>query len=400
MAITDKKTGPWGLDQVYNKINQGSIWSYSGAGQLWVWGSNNYGNFGVNNRTQYSSPVQVPGNWTNSKVFRKCGEADIFHSAVIKSDGTLWSWGNNTYGRLGHNNQTHYSSPVQVGSDTTWSSGDLLRMATGAIKTDNTLWSWGYGNWGMLGQNESNQPYSSPIQIPGTNWSQTAGGHLNCFGIKTDGTLYAWGNNHHGKLGLNQNQNDSGFSRSSPAQVPGTTWSIVSALPSGGGAVKTDGTLWMWGSNGSGNLGQGNLTQYSSPVQVPGTTWGKTTLTFPNGNNAMANIKTDGTLWMWGDNSEGQLGQNDRTSCSSPKQVPGTTWRSITTIGDSMVYIATKTDGTLWAWGKNDDGLVAQSTQPDNGGEDAYSSPTQIPGTAWTEMVGAAGWGGAVIKEV
>ena len=394
------KTGVWNLQQVRDKQLQ-DLWSYSGAAELWVWGSQtNTGALGQNSHTSYSSPVQVPGNWVSANIFRHAGENPSLHTAVVKSDGTLWTWGNNDDGELGHNNShpVNYSSPVQVGSGTDWSTGSLIRRGTGAVKTDGTLWSWGYGNWGMLGQNESNIKRSSPVQIPGTTWSQVVGGHLNVFGLKTDGTLWAWGNNHNGKLGLNQNENDSGASRSSPAQIPGTTWASVSATPSGGRATKTDGTLWTWGHNGYGQLGHGNDTNVSSPTQVPGTTWGTTQLTLPNGSEIQGAIKTDGTLWMWGQNTEGQLGQNNRTTYSSPRQIPGTTWRSLTNIGNNSTYIATKTDGTLWAWGQNDDGMNAQNNEPDNSGIDAYSSPVQIPGTAWTEMIGSAGNGGAVIK--
>ena len=394
------KTGVWNLQQVRDKQLQ-DLWSYSGAATLWVWGKNDTGSLGQNDNAARSSPVQVPGNWVSAQIFRHVGESDNKHTGVVKNDGTLWMWGNNDDGELGQNNShpVNYSSPVQVGSGTDWSTGSNIRRGTGAVKTDGTLWSWGYGNWGMLGQNESNIKRSSPVQIPGTTWSQIVGGHLNVFGLKTDGELWAWGNNHNGKLGLNQNENDSGASRSSPAQIPGTTWASVAATPSGGRATKTDGTLWTWGYNGYGQLGDNSTTSRSSPTQIPGTTWGTTQLTLPNGNETQAAIKTDGTLWMWGYNNYGQLGQNNKTSYSSPRQVGSdTTWRSITSLGMNSTYIATKTDGTLWGLGSNHDGLCAQNNDPDNGGIDSYSSPIQIPGTVWTEMIGAAGYGAAIIK--
>ena len=393
------KTGVWNLQQVRDKQLQ-SLWSYAGLGELWVWGyQSNTGALGQNSHLNYSSPTQIPGSWADAKILRKSGDGDYNHTTVIKSDGTLWSWGRNENGQLGQNSTTYYSSPVQVGSDTTWSTGSGIRKATAAIKTDGTLWSWGYANWGMMAQNNVNVKYSSPVQIPGTTWAQVSGGHLNVFGVKTDGTLWAWGNNHEGKLGLNQNQNDSGFSKSSPVQIPGTTWAVASGQYNAGFAAKTDGTLWAWGYNANGELGQGNTTKYSSPVQVPGTTWGTTQLTFMQGVEQMGSIKTDGTLWMWGKNERGNLGQNNLTNYSSPRQVPGTTWRSAVFLGATgCTTLATKTDGTLWAWGDNNDGRCAQNNDPDNGGVNAYSSPVQIPGTAWTEMMGAAGSGLAVIK--
>ena len=89
---------------------------------------------------------------------------------AVKNDGTLWGWGRNEYGELGQNSRTDYSSPVQVGTDTTWSSVSSGAYSAGAIKTDGTLWNWGTGSNGQLGVN-STVSYSSPIQVPGTDWT-------------------------------------------------------------------------------------------------------------------------------------------------------------------------------------------------------------------------------------
>ena len=216
MAITDKKTGPWGLDQVYNKINQGSIWEYSGAQQLFTVGRDNQGQLGLNDQVAaISSPTQVPG--------------------------------------------------------TTWSEIHCPRngQRSLALKTDGTLWSWGAYEDGASGLNIA-QSFSSPVQIPGTTW-EVIEGHANVsLSQKTDGTLWAWGNNSFGNLGQNNRTN-----YSSPIQIGSdTTWSKnISAGDGKTGAVKTDGTLWVWGDNAPGQLGQNNRTQYSSPVQIPGTSW-------------------------------------------------------------------------------------------------------------------------------
>ena len=120
MAITDKKKGVWGLDQVYNKINQGSIWTYPRT--LWTWGWNSYGQLGQGDKVDRSSPVQVGSDTTWAYVTG--GSHGTTQVAMgVKTDGTLWAWGYNTYGQLGQNSRTpsgDRSSPVQVGSDTTW----------------------------------------------------------------------------------------------------------------------------------------------------------------------------------------------------------------------------------------------------------------------------------------
>jgi len=227
---------------------------------LWSMGYNPNGQLGQNNRTDYSSPIQIPGTTWSSIA---CGRR---HSLSIKTDGTLWSWGYNPYGQLGQNNRTYYSSPVQI-PGTAWSSISGASQQSLATKTDGTLWSWGYNNNGGLGQNNRTY-YSSPTQIPGTTWSSIAAGNGISFATKTDGTLWSWGQNQVGELGQNNTTQ-----YSSPVQIPGTTWSSVSGGSQFVSATKTDNTLWSWGSNNYGGLGQNNTTKYSSPVQIPGTSW-------------------------------------------------------------------------------------------------------------------------------
>ena len=246
MAITDKKTGVWGLDQTYNKINQGSIWSYNTTANLYTWGRNEYGQLGLNQTTplSISSPTQVPGSWGANDGMTVSGRKVSARNHVlnIKGDGTLWTWGSNNKGQLGQSSIVNYSSPIQIGSDTNWSSlGDLEQYAIStAIKTDGTLWVWGDG--------DSKQQYgamidrSSPTQVPGTTWSASFTGKDHIGGIKTDGTLWLWGTNQEGQLGQNDTT-DSYF----PLQVPGTTWVSVTGTSKSTLATKSDGTLWSWG---------------------------------------------------------------------------------------------------------------------------------------------------------
>jgi alpha-tubulin suppressor-like RCC1 family protein len=144
--------------------------------------------------------------------------------------------------------------------------------------------------------------------------------------IKNDGTLWAWGSNNDGRLGLNNTT-----SNSSPVQVGSlNNWAHV--MPGSGSfslAIKTDGTLWSWGLNGSGQLGLGDTTNRSSPVQVGSLTdWAYAGVTSA-GSFA---LKTDGTIWAWGTNSSGQLGLGDTTNRSSPVQIGSiNTWLDIST---------------------------------------------------------------------
>ena len=375
MAITDKKTGPWGLDQVYNKINQGSIWDYTGQGHLYSWGNNTNGRLGVNSQTKYSSPIQIPGAWGPSSIVRV---ADGVYS--VKTDGTLWTWGRNQ-ARLGHNDTTARSSPVQV-PGTTWSEPGTAGDSGACTKTDGTLWIWGLDYNGQLAQNNQTQ-YSSPKQIPGTTWSRVSGGDGWYIALKTDGTLWAWGENAQGQLGQNNKTQ-----RSSPIQIPGTTWSDIGCQRDSSWAMKTDGTLWAWGKNTDGQLGQNNKTEYSSPRQVGSdTTWSKLGVFPPQSGAQCIATKTDGTLWVWGGAGDYGIlcngGVGDSFNRSSPVQIPGTNWS--TTIRphiESNCASAVKTDGTGWVWGRNDDGILGQN-QPSN---THRSSPVQLPGT-WLDLM-------------
>jgi len=287
-------------------------------GTMWVWGRNQQGALGQNNTTYYSSPVQIPGtNWTGTYDTMS---GAYFTSFAIKTDGTLWSWGYNGNGALGQNDRTTRSSPVQV-PGTTWAVTASTIGATYAIKTDGTLWVWGYNATGALGLNQpANTRYSSPTQIPGTTWSKIATGERNAFALKTDGTMWSWGRNESGWLGLNEGANP-GPHKSSPCQIGSdTSWTSNYAVSYQGAlAIKTDGTLWSWGKNNNGHLGQNSQANYSSPVQVGSeSTWSSVNI---SGEFKVRAIKTDGTLWSWGYNHKGQLGLNDTTQRSSPTQV-------------------------------------------------------------------------------
>jgi alpha-tubulin suppressor-like RCC1 family protein len=337
---------------------------------------------GINDKTNRSSPVQIPGTTWSATKFR----AGHLNSSAIKTDGTLWIWGNNEQGELGQNSNTNYSSPIQIPG--TWSMVDLGYECSTGLKTDGTLWTWGQGTFGRTGVNIVTS-ISSPTQIPGTTWANVQSDAYGMCATKTDGTLWVWGSNNMGQLGQNSPVSSH---VSSPVQIPGTTWSTTA--DSYGAAfytflaIKTDGTLWGWGRGSIGGLGQNNEVNYSSPIQIPGTTWSKVKGGYYGWTTA---TKTDGTLWMMGQNNEGQLGQNQPGSvdASSPVQVPGTTWSHVA--AGFHAAAATKTDGTLWAWGNNEQGPLGQNSEVN------YSSPVQIPGTDWHRVDGPLSNGGVFL---
>ena len=380
------KTGVWITNEIYEKINAGFL-NYAAPGgdvdaivdfTYWTWGGQNYGDAGNNCGGYFatSSPIQLPGsNW-------QCLAASSTNTYyAIKSDRTLWTWGSGGYGLLGLNSITDRSSPTQI-PGTSWNCISGGTPTAGAIKTDGTLWMWGCNVDGRLGIGTNvGVAYSSPVQIPGTAWCHFDGGGYMSTALKTDGTLWLWGGGAAGS-GLNNT-----ISYSSPVQIPGTSW--VESY--GGGTVmarKTDNTLWAWGSNAGGdaaNLGINSIacTYVSSPVQIPGTAWAEVYNPSPSQNTFAR--KTDGTLWAWGRNALGALGLNivqSPTCCavSSPAQIPGTNWCILTERAMDNGAGAIKSDGTLWIWGYSNFGRVPPGTT---------SSPIQVPGTSWWRLAGS-----------
>ena len=345
-------------------------------GGLWSCGYNVFGGLGDSTVTYKSSPVQTITGGTNWKQVAGGG----YHTAAIKTDGTLWSWGQNLYGQLGDSTTvTGRSSPVQtIAGGTNWKQVSGCFYHTAAIKTDGTLWLCGYNIFGGLGDSTVTNR-SSPVQTitGGTKWKQVAGGSVHTAAIKTDGTLWTWGYNGFGGLGDSTVTN-----RSSPVQTiaGGTNWKQVACGAYHTAAIKTDGTLWTCGYNVTGCLGDSTVTNRSSPVQTitGGTNWKQVAC----GTFNTAAIKTDGTLWSCGYNFRGQLGDSTITGRSSPVQTitGGTNWKQVACTRSNTAAI--KTDGTLWTWGFNIFGQLGDITNTDK------SSPVQTitGGTNWKQV--------------
>jgi len=345
--------------------------------ELWTWGFNSSGQLGTGTTVSRSSPGTTAGGGTTWCQVN-AGNA---HTVAIKTDGTLWTWGGNTTGILGTGTTVSRSSPgTTAGGGTTWCQVSAFNAHTVAIKTDGTLWTWGCNNAGQLGTGTI-VSRSSPGTTAGggTTWCQVNAGNEHNAAIKTDGSLWTWGSGAVGRLGDNSIVN-----RSSPGTTAGggTTWCQVSSS-NHTAAVKTDGTLWTWGENASGRLGNNSTVNISSPGTTAGggTTWCQVNA----GNEHNAAIKTDGSLWTWGCNGTGRLGDNTVLNRSSPGTTAGggTTWCQVSIACASSAAI--KTDGTLWTWGCNATGQLGTGTTV------SRSSPgtTAGGGTTWCQVSAA-----------
>ena len=290
--------------------------------ELWTWGRNIFA-IGDNTGTDRSTPVTTFAGGTNWKQV----SGGRGTSVAIKTDGTLWTWGDNSYGKLGDNTATNRSTPVTTfAGGTNWKQVACGGYHTAAIKTDGTLWTWGRSFFGAIGDNTTTNR-STPVTTfaGGTNWKQVAGGQFHTAAIKTDGTLWTWGSNGGRAIG------DNTFTdRLTPVTTfaGGTNWKQV-ACGTHTAAIKTDGTLWTWGSAGFGGLGVNDNTQRLTPITTfaGGTNWKQVSCTINN----IAAIKTDGTLWTWGWNFYGQLGDNTTTNRCTPVTTfaGGTNWKQV-----------------------------------------------------------------------
>jgi alpha-tubulin suppressor-like RCC1 family protein len=385
-------------------------------GTLWTWGNNSSGQLGDNALgTNRCTPVTTFAGGTNWKQVA-CGRE---YTAAIKTDGTLWSWGNNASGQLGRNpdNGAILTPVTTFAGGTNWADtattdpAELYTLSAGtnftaAIKTDGTLWTWGGNAYGRLGDNTTTNR-STPVTTfaGGTNWKQVFSGDRHTAAIKTDGTLWTWGNQGNGALGDNTTTQ-----RITPVTTfaGGTNWKQVACASIRFNftvAIKTDGTLWTWGRNFNGQLGDNTTTQRITPVTTfaGGTDWKQVTC----GDTHTSAIKTDGTLWTWGRNTEGQLGDNTATDRLTPVTTftGGTNWKQVA--GGGYYTAAIKTDGTLWTWGRNTSGQIGDNTiiqrstpvTTTAGGSNwkqvsckgSYTAAIKTDGTLWTWGLGTSG---------
>ena len=340
------------------------------VGELYVCGSGAFGCLGTGNTSDLDEIVQLGSltDWIDADMVGVQTLSQNLFAHAVKTDGTLWAWGRAADGQLGDGTTTDKSSPIQIGSLTTWYNVSAGERGTASVKTDGTIWNWGINNLGQLGQGDTTNR-SSPVQIGSlTNWASASRSADSTVARKTDGTLWSWGSGANGQLGDGTSVN-----KSSPVQIGSlTTWASVASGTDHRAAIKTDGTLWVWGNNAYGQLGNGESgSTYSSPIQVGSLTdWSKVNA----GKDHTIAIKTNGTLWTWGRNLYGQLGHGNTTNLSSPVQVGSLTDWDIAN-GFSGHTVALKTNGTLWAWGHGDSGQLGQ----DETGDDAdRSSPVQV----------------------
>jgi alpha-tubulin suppressor-like RCC1 family protein len=320
--------------------------------------------------------VQVAAGWTTSSG----------HGLEARSDGTVWAWGDNLSGDLGDGTTTGRLAPVQVTGLT-----GVTQVAGGcnhslALRSDGTVWAWGDNSAGELGRGTVTDHEVTPAPVAGlAGVVKIAAGCEYSLALRSDGTVWAWGANPVGELGT-------GGAASSAVPVHVTGVSRVTAIAAGWNSavavVLNGASVWTWGDNDSGQLGDGTLVTRTTPVRVTqlGTTHIAGAAAGGGGRigGFAAILGTDGSVWAWGADNTGQLGN---APAATPATRPVNTIRAgsgITQIAAGAIHmVALKSDGTVLAWGENGNGELGTGTTT------PVTGPVQVAGLASATQVAA-----------
>ena len=342
--------------QCWLKVSSGTEHTVAIAtnGTLWAWGTNSNGQLGTGTSISFSViPVQVgtANNWSDIAAGTDFTIA-IRTSGLLDNIKTLWAWGSNGSGQLGDGTFIGKTVPTQIGTSPNWSQISASTTHSIAINDtstpftpgNKTLWGWGRNNVGQLGNGiTANQ--NTPIQI-GTaiDWGQVAAGGSYSIAQKTNGQLFAWGLNNVGQLGIN-----STATTTARTQI-GTDSDWSSNIIAGSVhtlAIKNNGTLWAWGLNTSGQLGNGLTTNTLLPIQIgTATDWAKVVV----GTEHTVALKTNGDVYTWGKNDVGQLG----IGTNIPNLARNLIEANVASISARNTHsFVVKTEGRLKSWGTN-----------------------------------------------
>lgn len=307
-------------------------------GTVWAWGQQE--SFAPMQKNGLNNVVEIAGGGS--------------HFMALRSDGTIWAWGSNAYGQLGDGTTVSSGTPVQV-----LGLNQVVAITAGwdhslALLADGSVWGWGDNVFGQLSTDVSRSTQLSPIQISGLSGIVSiSAGNYHSVALHVDGSVWVWGNDSHGVLGTGQSRGQA----FPPVRLASPT-GVVQVI-SGGSHIlarRSDGTLWAWGSNGAGQVGSGVSSSISVPIQVL-----TSVESIGAGNSCSYAVRMDGTLWAWGYNDYGQLGDGSTTDRLTPVQIVGQTAVAHTSGGWGHSLFQ-RADGSLWASGSNSNGELGDGT--------------------------------------
>jgi alpha-tubulin suppressor-like RCC1 family protein len=350
-------------------------------GTVWTWGSNAGGKLGIGDSTTNHLPFPVEVHGPNNVDYLHSVSAIMggeVHNLALKSDGTVWSWGQNAFGMLGDGTTNDSALPVQTGLNCSPPLTNVIKLGgrpyfTLAVRSDGSIWAWGMNRYGQMGNGTVNPLTGPQNTVPVLVSNSAPGGSINSprqvtcgyqFGaaLTTNGTVWTWGSGSHGELG-NGTVGSSYF----PVQAPGLT--NIIAISAGWFhilALKADGTVWAWGNNSKGELGDGTTFNRSNAVQVLNVS---NIVVVSGGDSHSSALAADGAVWKWGFNDVGELGNGTTNAVANPAPAKilvdkfGAGFSNVVMLSARDYHnIAVKADGSLWMWGANDQGQCGDGT--------------------------------------
>ena len=348
---------------------------------MYAWGYNGQGQLGDGTTVDKSSPVKI-----GSSSWSIVTAADA-HTAGITTANTLYIWGFNSVGQLGDNTTVNKSSPVKLGTSS-WSLVSTGQSFAAAITSTGALYAWGYNGYGQLGDGTV-ATKSSPVLVFAPNpiagivsWTSVSAGLSHTAGIDTTGSLYTWGSNANGQLGDGTITNRSTAIKLGKSNNPSTlSWISVSAGNGYTAGITSANTAYTWGYNAFGQLGDRTSASKSSPVVV--TIYDETTNVYGSWSAVSAGkqshsvaIDITGGLYAWGDNTYGSLGDSTNINKLVPIKIGDSSW-SIVSAGNGYTAGIDITSA-LYTWGYNNQGQLGDNTTV------TKSSPVKIGSSSWS----------------
>ena len=320
-------------------------------GSVWAWGSNGVGELADGTAAISNRPIDVPGLIDVAAV-----SAGRFHALALGGDGSLWAWGNNRHGGLGNGTRRNSAPPQKIAALPAMSAISAGNGFSLALEANGTVWSWGYGDEGQLGNGAAGAQLTPVALTTITGVTQLSVHYRHTLALREDGSVWAWGSNELGQLGDGSSAN-----RGTPAPVTGLANDMIAVAAGTFHSLALDksGKVWAWGYNAVGQLGDGSEIDSPTPVRVAALS---DVIAIAAGENASYAITLDGRLWAWGYNLEGELGTRSTSVNSNTAQaIEGlAAFRGIA--GGVGAAVALRADGSVWAWGRNFEGELGDAT--------------------------------------